>query len=113
MRTRALDSQHDWQYGKGRNSYLKDLPALMQLIQTRLLSWKNNCFFALDDGVDWNNYLGMGTKVYLDLDIQRVILQTNGVVRIDSYNSLLDRDTRNLTLTSSVATVYGDTSIIF
>lgn len=107
MKVRGLNSVGDWQFGRGKQSYKADLDALKQSILTRLRQWRGDCFFALDDGVDWNNYLSRGTKDRLDLDVKRVILQTGGVLKISAYESTLDRDTRNLSIAANVATVYG------
>ena len=107
MKTRALDSQGDWQFGRGLQSYATEKNALKQNISTRLKSWRNDCFFAMDDGVDWQNYLDIGQKNFLDLDIKRVILQTEGVLRISSYTSTLDTAERRVTITATVATIFG------
>jgi len=110
MKVRALDTNNDWSFGKGRNNYKKDLDALIQNISTRIKSWKGNCFFALDDGVDWTNYFDIGTKTFLDLDIKRVILQTDGVLRISNYSS--EMTLRSIGISVDIATVYGSTAIV-
>ena len=107
MKTRALDSQGDWQFGRGLQSYVTEKNALKQNISTRLKSWRNDCFFAMDDGVDWQNFLDIGKKRFLDIDIKRVILQTEGVLRISSYTSTLDTAERRVTITATVATIFG------
>ena len=112
MKTRALDSLSDWQFGRGLQSYVTENNALRQNISTRLKQWKGDCFFALAEGVDWNNYLDIGTKELLDLDIKRVILQTEGVLRITTYTSILNHDTRNVTITCNLNTFFGNVAII-
>lgn len=107
MKTRALDIAGDWLFGRGLQSYVTEKNALKQNISTRLKSWRNDCFFAMDDGVDWQNYLDIGMKKYLDLDIKRVLLQTEGVLRISSYTSTLDTAARAATISATVATVFG------
>ena len=107
MKTRALDAMGDWQFGRGLQSYATEKNALNQNISTRLKSWKNDCFFAMDDGVDWNNFLDIGKKTFLDIDIKRVILQTEGVLRISSYESTLDPETRKITISATVGTIFG------
>lgn len=107
MKTRALDLAGDWQFGRGIQSYVTEKNALSQNILTRLKSWRNDCFFAMDDGVDWQNFLDIGMKKYLDLDIKRVLLQTEGVLRISSYTSTLDATERKVTVSATVATVFG------
>lgn len=107
MKTRALDINGDWQFGKGLQSYVTEADALKQNIMTRLRQWKGDCFFATTDGVDYNNYLDIGRKNMLDLDIKRVILQTAGVLRISEYASTLSVDDRNVTVTANIVTVFG------
>lgn len=107
MKTRALDSTGDWQFGRGIQSYVTEKNALKQNISTRLKSWKNDCFFAMDDGVDWQNFLDIGRKKFLDIDVKRVILQTPGVLRISSYTSTLDAVERHVTIVAEMATVFG------
>jgi hypothetical protein len=111
MKVRALSVDWDFSFGKGRNSYLKDLDALKQNIKTRILSWKNNCFFALDDGVDWNNWFGINTKNFLDLDIKRTILKTSGVIRLNNYESVITD--RNIGIEINITTVYGNMAVVF
>lgn len=107
MKTRALDSAGDWQFGRGLQSFVTEKNALKQNISTRLKSWKSDCFFAMDDGVDWQNFLDIGKKRFLDIDIKRVILQTEGVLRISSYTSTLNTGTRAATISATVATIFG------
>lgn len=107
MKTRALDINGDWQFGRGLQSYVTEKNALKQNISTRLKSWKNDCFFAMDDGVDWQNFLDIGMKQYLDIDIKRVVLQTEGVLRISSYTSTLDTENRAATIRVTIGTVFG------
>lgn len=107
MIVRALDADRDWIFGRGINAYKKDMDALKQSIGTRLRQWKYDCFFATQDGVDWNNFLDIGRKTLLDSDIKRVILQTGGVLRISSYSSTLDNETRALSVSASIDTVFG------
>ena len=105
MIIRSLDSSNDWNFGKGVQSFFKELDAIKQNLITRLLEWKGECFFALGDGVDWNNFLDIGTKSLLDADIKRVILQSDGVLGLDNYVSNLTL--RNLEIQCSILTIYG------
>lgn len=106
MRMRALDRNNDWTFGKGKQNYQVDVEALKLHIKTRIKSWKGNCFFAEREGVDWNSYLDVGTKDFLDRDISRTILQTDGVIKIKTFNSELED--RNLTISCEIVSVYGN-----
>jgi len=108
MIIRALDSDNDWTFGKGKQNYLKNLDSLKLNITTRLKSWKGDCFYAPAEGVDYNNFLDVGTKDFLDRDIKRVILQTEGILIINSYSSILDRDTREVSIEANINTIYGN-----
>ncbi len=108
MRVRTLDSSGDWSFGSGKQNYLSDLGALEQSIVTRLKQWRGNCFFAIEEGIDWNNLLDIGTAALLDLDIKRVILQTGGVLRISDYASTIDSMTRAVSISCTINTIYGD-----
>lgn len=111
MIIRALDSIGDWTFGKGKQNYLKGIEALKLDIITRLKSWKGDCFFDLAAGVDYNNFLDIGTQSFLERDIKRVILQTPGVIKINTFESTLNRDDRNLTISSEIVTIYGSLSL--
>jgi hypothetical protein len=104
---RALDSDNDWTFGKGKQNYATGLNAIKLNVGTRLKSWKGNCFFAEDEGVDWNNLLDVGTKNLLDADLKRVILQSEGILRINSFESEIDRDTRDYSASTEILTIYG------
>ena len=108
---RNLDSKNDWQFGKGKQSYVKDLPAILLNVKTRLKSWKGDSFSKPFEGVDYNNYLDKGTKSFLDADIKRVILQSEGIIKITSYSSEINRTTRGFSATADILTIYGAASI--
>jgi hypothetical protein len=76
-----------------------------------LRQWKGECFFDPDNGVDWNNFMDIGTKALLDSDILRVILQSDGIIRVDSFLSTLTPDTRNLNVQATLFTFYGNLSL--
>jgi len=109
MIVRGLDQNYDWQFGRGLANYKAGIDAVRQNIMTRIKSWKGNCFFALDDCVDYQNFLDKGTKVFLDNDIKRVVLQTDSVIRIDSYSSEITE--RDFTANMTVTTIYGQIEI--
>ena len=105
MIIRSLTPSGDWTFGKGIQDFSKDLEAIKLNIKTRIKEWKGNCFFNLNSGPDWNSFLDIGTKNFLDRDVLRTILQSYGVLRIDSYSSVLTD--RSLAIQAEVATIYG------
>lgn len=107
MIIRATDENGDWVYGKGKNDYKKNRDALIEHLKTRLKSWKYDCFFAEQDGVDYKNFLDRGTKTFLDNDVKRIILQTEGVLRINTFESEISDD-REFSANVNIFTIYGN-----
>ena len=107
MKTRALDINNDFTFGRGKGNYKKDSLAVAQNIQTNLALFKNECFFDMDSGVDWYNLLGYKDLINLRLAIATTILNTENVLGLRQLNLNLDRTTRKLTITYSVQTVYS------
>lgn len=88
MIIRALDNNHDFTFGLGLQNYLRDQNAVALNIKTRLLSFFNNCFFDLEAGIDWFRLLGTkNTEQELQLQCRSVILQSYGVIKINSFSS--------------------------
>jgi len=108
MITRAIDSENDWKFGRGRQDYLSEKDSLPQSIKTRLQSFKNDCFFDLGAGVDWWAYLGTKNQTALKNAIVKQILTTNGVQSVQEVDLSLD-ETRSLSVSYSVTTIWGDT----
>lgn len=103
---RNLNNDGDWQFGKGIQSYTNKNQAIGLNIKTRILSWVNDCFFDQLAGIDWANRLGSkNQKDLLDLDLRRIILQSDGVTSIESFDSVLSG--RNFTANYSVNTIYS------
>lgn len=107
MVTRAITDTGDWTFGKGKQNYRIDSDGLKQRLKTRIQSWLGDCFFASNDGVDWLNYLDKGMKDFLDIDIKRAMLQTEEVLQIAEYSSILNQESRTVTITATVNTIYG------
>jgi len=108
MIIRGLDAQGDWVYGKGKSDYAKNLDGLEIDLATRLRSWKFDCFFASQEGVDYRSYLAKNTQPFLEADIKRVILQTEGVTVINSFSAVFNENERNLTIEADISTIYGE-----
>ena len=86
MKFRGLDADSDWMIGQGFGSYAQEEAALALDIATRIRSWYGNCFFDPQNGVDWINRLEKNQVENLKLEIQAVILQTQGVIKINSMD---------------------------
>lgn len=111
MATRAVDSVGNWQFGNSFTNYKTDLDELKQNIITSLKSWKGDCFFDLDAGVDWYNILGSYNQDdYLKENIINIVQNIDGVININDYNATLDEN-RNITINLIINTVYGTIQI--
>lgn len=103
---RNLDASHDWQFGHGLSNYITDDAAIGLNIETRILSWVNDCFFDLNAGIDWLNRLGAtNQRTLLETDLRRIILQSYGVVGITAFSSNLS--SRAFAASYAVDTIFG------
>ena len=108
MSVRAVDNSNDWCFGQGKQSYRVGVEEIKQMVKTRVLSFLNDCFFAMNEGIDWFNLLGKGSDLEdrLKKSISSTILQTYGITRLNSVE-LLRNPKRELILTYSVNTIYS------
>jgi hypothetical protein len=106
---RQLTALGDWTFGKGVSGYATEESAVELNIKTRLLSWKGDCFFALDDFVDWMSRLEKGQETNLNNELKNVILKSFGVVGINSFAGALNHTTRNYKVVADISTIFGPT----
>lgn len=105
MIIRALDKDHDFQFGLGLQNYLRDERAIDENIQTRLLCFFNDCFFDRLSGIDWIRLLGTkSTKQEILLQCRAVILQSYGVIRVNKIDALIQD--RRISLQYNVDTIF-------
>lgn len=107
MIIRSVDSENDWNLGKGASDYARNQQAVEQNIKSRLLSWVGDCFFALQEGVDWKSRLDTGQQAELLDDIRSVILRSFGVVGINSVSFTFDGGLRLFSLSFDVVTIFS------
>lgn len=106
MTFRNLTPSHDWCFGKGLQDITQQNQAIGLNIKTRLLSWVGDCFFDQQAGIDWWNRLGSkNQRTLLELDLRRIILQSQGVTGIVKVDTILTR--RNFSASYSVNTIYS------
>ena len=106
MIIRALTGDGDFRFGSGKQDYNRENNAIAENVQTRLLSFLNDCFFDLQAGIDWFRLLSdKGTLEQVKLDVRAVILGTEGVVQINSLEVQMN-DLRRLQLTYEIDTIY-------
>ncbi len=102
----------EWIFGRGLNSYRKENQAVSQRIKSGLLEFINDCYFALNNGIDWYMRLGYtGQKQALDDDIVKMINNNESVISIENYESTLTD--RIFNAKCLIYTIYSETPINF
>ncbi len=103
----------DMQFGRSKADFWRDVPdAPAQLAVSRLHLELGEWFLDTADGTPYRTQvLGKRTEGVRDATLRARILGTQGVDNIFSYGSALNRDTRQLTVTATVNTVYGPAKI--
>jgi hypothetical protein len=103
---RNLDRNGDWVYGNGVQAYLTGQKAIEKDVKTFLLLWTGNCFWALQAGINWRQYLDRGQQPALLAGLQTGILARYGVMGINQLDAGLDRATRGFFVKYDLATIY-------
>jgi hypothetical protein len=113
MRIRALDENNDWCWGLGRQDYRDGAGAMEEDITTRLLCWKHDCFFAMEEGIDWNSFIGGKERDLgqLKKEVTREILAVDGVLTVSNFTMARDSRSRKLRINVAVDTIYGKMAI--
>lgn len=107
MIIRALTTDHDWTFGKGKENYRFAEAAIAENVQTRILSFLGNCYFDIAAGIDWFTYFGVPNKSQeIIYRVRAVILQSYGVVSVNSINLQIDASTRHAILDYNINTIY-------
>lgn len=113
MRYRKLDDDGDYSFGQGQNNFHINTPeGVAQAVMTRLKFWVGEWFADTSDGTGWStDVLGKFTDHLFELMIRQRILSTQGVLRVDSFDSQFDGETRKLSIQSTITTIYGSASL--
>ncbi len=113
MKTRRLDSNHDWTFGNSLSDYLKDAEATKQCVKTRILSFRNNWSLDLDHGIDWFAYFEKNpNRRAMERDLKNNISSVVGVLSINELGLLLDTVTRKLTVFVRYTDTYGNNETV-
>lgn len=107
MIIRKVDSDNDWRFGKGKNDYAQAETAIEQNLKSRIQSWVGDCFFALQDGVDWRARLDVGQEDDLVEEIRGIILQSFGIVGVNSVAVSFNSAARSISVSYSAETIYS------
>lgn len=107
MRYRREDSNGDYSFGQGDNTFLTNSPdAVAQAVKTRLNLWRGDWFLDVAEGTPYRE--AVLEKNYASaMSIRERILGTEGVTEIVSLNANRNPDTRKMILTATINTRYG------
>ncbi|MFJ0260955.1 hypothetical protein Q4247_10120 [Acinetobacter baumannii] len=113
MRYRKLSSDGDYVFGSSKNDFFVNSPEVVaQAILTRLKLWLGEWFADTSDGTGWNqSIVGKQSKNLYELTLHQRVLETPGVKSIVDFQSALDPDTRRLTVSMTVNTIFGEASL--
>ncbi|MBI6548575.1 hypothetical protein [Xenorhabdus lircayensis] len=110
MRYRREDND-DYSFGQGDNTFLIDSPeAVAQAVKTRLDLWRGDWFLDTAEGTPYRE--AVLEKHYSSaMALRERILDTKGVTEIVSLDAQRNPDTRKMTLTATLNTRYGKTTV--
>lgn len=103
---RNLDTDHDWTWGSNTSNYVIENQEIGLNIKTRVLSFLGDCFFAVNEGIDWWNLLDYRYQDKLENSVSEVVKNTPGVTAITSIDILVNAD-RQIRLSYDIQTVYS------
>lgn len=108
-----LDDDGDYSFGQGQNNFHINTPeGVAQAVMTRLKFWVGEWFADTSDGTGWTtDVLGKYTDHLFELMIRQRILETQGVLSVDSFDSQFDGETRKLSIQSTITTIYGSANL--
>lgn len=107
MIIRKIDNANDWLFGHGLSDYAADQAGIEENVKTRLQSWVGDCFFALQDFVDWRSRLDAGQQSNLLNELKTVILQSEGVVSVISIEGSFEPTTRVFSVSAVIQTIFS------
>lgn len=110
----ALDKDDDWTLGRGRNNYITGGAAIAQKVKCRVRSFKNDNPLNMDDNIDWIYLLSeKNTEQETLREIERVVLATDGVMRIIELSMTVNKKTRKQVVELRIETVFDEQSVLF
>ncbi|QDH45148.1 hypothetical protein [Salmonella phage SE13] len=113
MRTRRLDSNWDWNFGRGRLDYAETSESIEQRIVQILRCYTMDWVHDLDYGIDWFGLMEKPVQ-WADLEsaIKTAILAEYGVSSIESFTLSFDPDSRHAVYSVEVNDIYHNTTSI-
>lgn len=111
MKVRKLTAAGDYRLGHGdRDFFVDTAEGVAQNVVTRLSLWQGQWFLDISEGTPWLQQI-LGKHNIVDQVIKSRILDTPGVTSISSYESIINPDTRTMTITATIETEFGQSNI--
>lgn len=110
MRYRQLSPTGDYQVSPAAVWLVNSPACVAQAVLTRLRLLIREWFLDLDEGLNTDKILGVGTQGTRDAAVKTRILGTPGVVELVSYQSNVSTS-RAFTVTATINTLYGEAVI--
>ena len=108
MKTRTVDGNWDWRFGRGLQDYCEEALSVAYTVKMKILSWLGDCFFDATAGIDWKNILGSkDSKEKADSSIKDIVLAEPEVVDLVYFESSVED--RKYICTIRFKTIYGET----
>lgn len=100
----------EWCFGHSYADYRTEQNQIAQDIYTALYEFKYDCFFALENGIDWYTRLGSkGQKELLDDDVIKTIQNREGVLNVFDFTSNVNG--RHYTCSCKVFTEFSNNEL--
>ena len=112
MKVRKLTSEGDYMLGHGALDFYQDsADGVAQNVGTRLALWRGTWFIDTTEGTPWLQQV-LGKKEAVDVVLRTRILETPGVLSIESFDAILDSNTRRLSVTATINTQFGSAEVM-
>ena len=112
MKVRKMSADGDYQLGHGNLDFFQDTAeGVAQNVMTRLALWRGTWFIDTEEGTPWLQEI-LGKHEAVDVVLKSRILDTPGVISIQSFESILDPDTRRLNVSAIINTRFGTAEVM-
>lgn len=112
MKVRKLTADGDYRLGHGNLDFFQDTAeGVAQNVKTRLALWRGTWFIDTDEGTPWLQEI-LGKHEAVDVVLKSRILETPGVISLQSFESILNPDTRSLSVTAIINTRFGTAEVM-
>ena len=110
MKVSRLDTNYDWVFGRNDKAYVDGSRMVKQNVVTRIRSFQDDWILDTDSHIDWIALLGSrNSQGQILREVERVVLDTDGVLRIDKLELSVNNKKRTAQINLSFTTIYDDT----